>query len=131
MSSFVRQVGLAADVQLNMYDFHKKTSQDSKHHIFYHPNFQKGNETLLSRIKRKKSSKKGNRDNSSLESFSLSDKRKRSRFFEEVLNLSDTQYRKSKTTLEGLEGKIKDLVKSFTGLLDECKNLSLNLNNFK
>lgn len=114
-----------------MYDFHKKTSQDNKHHIFFHPNFQKGNEALLSRIKRKKSSKKGNRDASSMESFSLSDKRKRSRFFEEVGKISLTKYRKSKTTLEGLEVKIKDLVKSFTSLLDECKTLTLGLNNFK
>lgn len=56
---FFRQTG--TDVwlmQLNMYDFHKRTASDNKHHVFYHPLFQKGQEARLACIKRKKNGKK-------------------------------------------------------------------------
>ena len=82
MSSFVRQV--RKDNQLNMYDFHKRTSSDSRQHVFYHPLFQKGQEHLLAKIKRKKNPKKASKGNSVSAELSTSVRQKRSRFLEDV-----------------------------------------------
>jgi hypothetical protein len=66
-----------------MYDFHKKTSPDSRHHVFFHPLFQKGQEHLLAKIKRKKNSKKNSKGSTSPD-LSVSVKQKRNRFLEDV-----------------------------------------------
>lgn len=50
-SSFIRQ--------LNMYDFHKKKSNQNEH-IFYHQNFIKGKKNLIKTIKRKSKKDKDN-----------------------------------------------------------------------
>ena len=75
MSSFVRQ--------LNMYDFHKRTSNVNKH-IFHHPCFERGNEALLANIKRKKNVKRGTQRQSVSPDPSMSSIRARSAFLEEV-----------------------------------------------
>lgn len=70
-------------IQLNMYDFHKKTSNDGREHIFVHPLFQKDNEQALARIKRKKNDKKSSKCSFSTES-TITSKQRRARFLEEV-----------------------------------------------
>ena len=72
-----------------MYDFHKKTSTDSKQHIFTHPLFQKGNEQFLAKIKRKKNIKRSSKSSLSPER-SVTGKQRRARFLEEVKSLNES-----------------------------------------
>ena len=87
MASFVRQVRNYPNSQLNMYDFHKKAIQDRKARVYYHPLFQKDNEALLAKIKRKKNSKRSGRNSLSPENKSVSGKQRRTRFLEDVYKL--------------------------------------------
>jgi hypothetical protein len=112
-----------------MYDFHKKTSSDGKQHIFYHPLFQKGSEQLLARIRRKKNTKRSSKGSLSTDS-TMTSKQRRAKFLEEV-GQGYKKYKMTKSYVVMLENHIKTLVSEYSFLLDQCKQMALDLNNVK